>query len=98
MKKRPFFVPKVPLPLFLNIDLVPKDDPVYIPPPAETDEEMELRVGQEYDEENDPDPWGDLDGPDGGDQDWDEVDAREMLGMDDDATQEEVDDMWENQM
>ena len=100
MKKRPFFVPKVPrVPavLFLDVDLVPQDDPIYIPPPAETDEEMELRVGREYDEENDPDPWGDLDGSDC-DHELDQVEDWEMLGMDADSTQEEIDDMWENQM
>ena len=61
----------------------------------ETDEE---RWAREYDEENDPDPWGDLNGPEGEDQEWDQVEDWELLGMDPDDSQEDIDAMWENQM
>jgi hypothetical protein len=95
MKSRPFFVPKVPrIPavVFLTHDLVPQDEPIYIPP-EESDED---RWSREYDEENDPDPWGsDCECED---PEWDQVEDWELLGMDSDSTQEEIDDMWENQM
>ncbi len=59
--------------------------------------EQKEQISREYDEENDPDPWGDLDS-DCGECDEDELDVSSFLGLDDDATQEEIDDAWENQM
>ena len=97
MKKRPFFVPKVPrvpVAVILDLDVNPQDDHIYVPP-EETDEE---RWSREYDEENDPDPWGDLDSDCCEDPGWDQVEDWELLGMDPDSSQEEIDDMWENQM
>jgi len=62
----------------------------------ETDKEREERWTREYEEENDPDPWGDLDSC-GSDSD-DGVEDWELLGLDPDTPQDEIDQMWENQM
>jgi hypothetical protein len=67
--------------------------PIYVPPPKETDEE---RWSREYDEENDPDPWKDLD--DGRIDDGNDFDFGSFLGCDDDATQEVIDKAWDDQM
>lgn len=92
-KKKQFIAPIVPLPVFLDLDLHPQDDHEYIPP-VETDEE---RWSREYDEEN-PDPFEDEHASSPDDQDWDEVEDWELLGMDPDDSQEDIDSMWENQM
>ena len=97
VKDPPRFKPRkeVVVPLFVPLPAIKQaiiDNPVI---PLETDEE---RWSREYDEENDPDPWSDLDVPDCEDPGWDQVEDWELLGMDGDESQEEIDAMWENQM
>ncbi len=96
MRKDPkrFKVTPVIVPLFVPMPAIKKavvDNPV-----IESDED---RWSREYDEENDPDPWGDQDDRSCSEGDFDDsVEDWELLGMDPESSQEEIDTMWDNQM
>lgn len=102
MKKNPprFKVDPVPMPVVyttVQLEELRKKE-LMIKRKDETAETDEERWAREYDEENDPDPWGDLDSCSAQDEGWDQVEDWEMLGLDPDTPQDEIDQAWENQM